>query len=60
MKIHTLKVLAIGDTANVITNLRKYTKNVEIDLIDFKERSKTLSKDKDAVIFENYNLFQHR
>ena len=55
----TLKVLAIGDTANVITDLKKYTKKIEIKLIDFKERGKTLVKDEDTEILDEYNLFQH-
>lgn len=55
----TIKILAIGDTANVITDLKKYASNMEITLIDFKERAKTLIKDEDTEILGKYSLFRH-
>jgi len=55
----TIRVLAIGDTANLITDLKKYVKNIDIHLIIFQEEVKFLIKNPDTEIFSKYNLFEH-
>ena len=52
----TINVLAIGDTGNIISTMKKFTKNIEIHLINFpKDGAGSFTYD-DVETFENYKV----
>ena len=51
-----INVLAIGDTGNIISTMKKFTKNVRIHLINFpKDGAGSFTYD-DVETFENYKV----
>lgn len=54
----TIKVLAIGDTANVITDLKKYSIKSDIHQIIFDTQANFLIRNADTEIIKEYNIFK--
>jgi hypothetical protein len=55
-----IKILAIGDTANIITELKKGLKETEIHVIDFPAKTKFKKIiPKDSEVFNSFNVFDH-
>lgn len=53
------RILAIGDTANLLTDLKKHMKNFDMHQIVFREEADFLIKDTDVEVLSNYNFFAH-
>jgi len=51
-----IRVLAIGDVANIIRDLKKYLKKINVYHIDFPGRGKYMILDKDTKIFKSHKL----
>lgn len=56
----TIKILAIGDIANVVTGLKRALKNTEIHIVDFPKKLSSITiKDPDTEIFDSLNVLDH-
>jgi hypothetical protein len=53
-----MKILAIGDTANVITDLKKILKNVELQQVIFQKNNSSLLKDEKAIIVKKHTALK--